>query len=61
MSPLENWSRAHLVTEKNEATVAFLLSGDASYITGTVFLSSMGISELEKGDEVFAAKKKSKR
>ena len=35
MSPLENWSGVHSVTEKNEATVAFLLSGDASYITGT--------------------------
>ena len=34
MSPLENWSGVHSVTEKNEATVAFLLSGDASYITG---------------------------
>ena len=34
MSQLENWSGVHSVTEKNEATVAFLLSGDASYITG---------------------------
>ena len=49
------------MTEKNEATVAFLLLGDASYITETAFLSSMGISELEKRDAVFAAKKKSKR
>ena len=34
MSQLENWSGVHSVTEKNEATVAFLFSGDASYITG---------------------------
>ncbi len=34
MSPLENWPGVHSVTEKNEATVAFLFSGDASYITG---------------------------
>ena len=34
MSPLENWSGVDKVTEKNDATVAFLLLGDASYITG---------------------------
>jgi len=34
MSPSENWSGVYKVTEKNDATVAFLLSGDASYITG---------------------------
>ena len=34
MSPLENWSGVYKVTEKNDATVAFLLLGDASYITG---------------------------
>ena len=33
MSSLENWSKLHTVTAKNEAAVAFLLSGDASYIT----------------------------
>tara|TARA_B100000123_G_C25471346_1_gene314929 strand:- start:84 stop:281 length:198 start_codon:yes stop_codon:yes gene_type:complete len=31
---LENQSKVHLVTEKDEATVAFFLSGNASYITG---------------------------
>ena len=35
MSPLENWSKVHLVSEKDEATVAFLLPGNASYITGS--------------------------
>jgi len=34
MSPSENWSGVYKVTEKNDATVAFLLSGDASYIKG---------------------------
>ena len=34
MSPSENWSGVYKVTEKNDATVAFLLLGDASYITG---------------------------
>ena len=35
MSPLENWSAVYSVTLNSEAAVTFVLSGDASYITGS--------------------------